>query len=161
MNMAFWPLALIVLAGAVGVIADANVFHAALWLVFSFLGVAGVYVLLSAEFLAITQVLVYIGAISVMLVFAVMLTRPVIGKTNLSSFRRPLAAIVSAVLSGIMAWAEWWGPWPAGGPAPGDGPRPTGLEMLTTHLLPFEIAGLILFVALVGAIAIGRGVESK
>jgi NADH:ubiquinone oxidoreductase subunit 6 (subunit J) len=81
--IAFFLLGAIVIWGALGAVSLRNVFHAAMALALAFFGVSGIYVLLAAEFLAIVQVLVYIGAIAVILIFAIMLTRPDIAHTNL------------------------------------------------------------------------------
>jgi NADH:ubiquinone oxidoreductase subunit 6 (subunit J) len=93
----FWLLALAVLGSALFVVTTRNLFHAALMLILSFFGVAGFYVLLEVGFFAVAQVLVYIGAISILFIFAVMLTRGMMGMERTNSQASSAAMAVLAL----------------------------------------------------------------
>lgn len=119
--IAFGLVSVVTLGGAVGVIAARNVFVSALWLVLSFLGVAGLYALLGADFLAATQVLIYVGAISVLILFAIMLTHNVMSHERANNRQAFLTFIIasSVVTSlGMLAYrADWPLTWGDGAPA--------------------------------------------
>ena len=158
----FVIVALFTLGGAVGVVATRNVVHAALFLLLSLLGAAGAYLLLFAEFLALVQVLIYGGAVVIVVLFAVMLTRSAEYPRITDNRQWPLAILAGLAVSGVLAAAFWLAPEPAG-LIPGVEPQPqapvfTGLaaSLFTKWALPFEIASLVLLVALIGAIIIAR-----
>jgi NADH:ubiquinone oxidoreductase subunit 6 (subunit J) len=137
-----------------------NLFHNALGLVLAFFGVAGVYVLLEAEFLAVSQVLIYVGAIATLITFAIMLTRGMMfGRTSSTNRLMLSAAIISAlfflVLTGLLVNVAW----------PEIGAELAGSEQMiadlgemfvTTYLVPFELMALLLLAALAGAILLAR-----
>lgn len=109
--LAFGIVTLVTLGGALGVVAARNMFVAALWLVLSFIGVAGIYALLGADFLAATQVLIYVGAISVLILFAIMLTHHVMGDERANNRQAILAFIVAASIMsalGVLAYRTDW-----------------------------------------------------
>lgn len=109
--VAFFLVAGIAVGGAIGVVAARNVFVSALWLVLSFLGVAGIYALLGADFLAATQVLIYVGAISVLILFAIMLTHNVMSDERANNRQAFLAFIVSSSIVaalGVLAYRTDW-----------------------------------------------------
>ena len=160
-QVAFFAVAAVVLGSAIMVVTLRNIFHCLLFLALSFLGVAGVYLLLSADFLAAAQVLIYIGAIIVLMMFALMMTH------------RVMSTDVSQTLN------QWWlAPFPIavgvfvilfrvyvrhGGQAhvhkvteiiPTTGI--IGRALLTKYVLPFELASIILLVAMVGAIVLAK-----
>ena len=153
----FVIVALFTLGGAVGVVATRNVVHAALFLLLSLLGAAGVYLLLFAEFLALVQVLIYGGAVTIVVLFAVMLTRSSEYPRITDNRQWPLAILAALAVSGILAAAFWLAPTPASDAQP-QAPEFTGLaaSLFTKWALPFEIASLVLLVALIGAIIIAR-----
>jgi NADH-quinone oxidoreductase subunit J len=147
-------LALLVLVPAVLVVSVKNVFHSALWLIVSLLGVAGVYAMLAADFLFAVQLLVYVGGVMVLLLFVVLLSgkpsdwtgRQVNEKTWLAAlFAGFLIAAVGSVIAG----------WPISS-APAAQPLVTtgglGKLLLTDMLLPFEFISLTLIASLVGAV---------
>lgn len=155
----FVIVALFTLGGAVGVVATRNVVHAALFLLLSLLGAAGAYLLLFAEFLALVQTLIYGGAVTIVVLFAVMLTRSSEYPRITDNRQWPLALLTAAILAGTLAAAFWLAP--DGGPGADGGPQApafTGLAaaLFTKWALPFEIASLVLLVALIGAIIIAR-----
>ena len=136
-----------------------NIFHSLLFLALSFLGVAGVYLLLSADFLAAVQVLIYIGAIVVLMMFALMLTHRVM-TTNLSQTlgqwwmtSLPVALGILVILFRVFVVYPWGVEAPAGA-APTTGI--IGQTLLTKYVLPFELASIVLLVAMVGAIILAK-----
>lgn len=157
MYIAFFLLAGLTLVAALAVVTLRNILHSALSLVVTFIGVAGIYLLLQAEFIAAVQVLLYIGAVMVLILFAIMLTqrlteerlRQFIGKWWLAA---PLAIlllvlIVPAVLT--TAWVQL-----PKGELPADGVIALGTVLMNRYVLPFEIASVLLLVALIGAIVV-------
>lgn len=151
----FVIVAIFTIGGALGVVATRNVVHAALFLLLSLLGAAGVYLLLFAEFLALVQVLIYGGAITIVVLFAVMLTRSSEYPRITDNRQWPLAILTAAALSGVLGAAFWLAPNIAAQP---QAPAFTDLaaSLFTKWALPFEIASLVLLVALIGAIIIAR-----
>jgi NADH:ubiquinone oxidoreductase subunit 6 (subunit J) len=198
-NVAFWVAAALAIGAALAVVVVPNVFKAALFLALSFTGVAAVYFLLSAEFVGVVQILVYVGAVSVLIVFAVMLVRDVGGASRPVNKQVAAGAIVVAglVAGGIMfvAYDTRWtrvediGDVDAAaalggtyrelpivgrsreeavlvvadadeaGAKPGvfaDGTGTLGTLLVREYLLAFEVIGLVLTAALIGALALMR-----
>ena len=151
----FVIVAIFTLGGALGVVSTRNVVHAALFLLLSLLGAAGAYLLLLSEFLALVQVLIYGGAIIIVVLFAVMLTRSSEYPRITDNRQWPLALLTAAALSGVLAAAFWLSPDLGAEP---QAPAFTDLaaSLFTKWALPFEIASLVLLVALIGAIIIAR-----
>ncbi len=149
----FVLLAVITLGGALGVVVTRNVVHAALALLASLLAVAGIYLILFAEFLALVQVLIYGGAIIIVLLFAIMLTRTAEYPRITDNRQWPLAAVAAVGLLAVLAAAFWTGSvgdTSPHSPAFGD----LANSLFTRWAIPFEIASLVLLVALIGAIII-------
>ena len=150
---------------AVVVVVDRNLFRAAIAMMASFLGVAGLYVLLEAGFLAVAQVLVYIGAISILVIFAIMMTRRLM-QTHESPFNsQPVWGLVGAALAFVLLTLVVIRTWPKSefpGPAPVPGPilegsvTQLGLTFVSPDqlVLPFELASILLLAALIGSIVI-------
>jgi NADH-quinone oxidoreductase subunit J len=160
-DVVFGLLGLVSLGAAVLVVTSRNVIHAALWLVVSFGGLAGCYLVLTAEFVAWVQVLIYIGAIVVLMLFGAMLTRAPIGAVQeLDSHNRPVAAVAglaSAGVLGTLVVAAFKGAYvDIHHTAIGDG-KVIGTSIFRFFVLPFEIASVLLLAALVGAIVLTRG----
>ncbi len=156
--ISFFVLGAITLVGGLLVASLRNVMHAALGMMMSFFGVAGIYVLLDAGFLAAVQVLVYVGAIAVLMLFAIMLTRGLMTRTLAPENAQWIAAAATALLLFVVLFFVSVGTnWPV---APmqitGDIIPKIGTELVTTYVLPFEIASLLLLAALIGAIVIAR-----
>ena len=151
----FGIAAVLSLGGGLGVVVTRNVVHAALFLLLSLVSVAGLYLLLFAEFLALVQVLIYGGAIIIVLLFAIMLTRSQ-EYPHISDNRQwPLAMVAGLALFGVLAAAFLWRRPPETDPE-GPGLSPLGESLFTDWAVPFEIASLVLLVALMGAIIIAR-----
>ncbi len=158
----FVLLAVTVLGSALGVIIAPRIAHSALLLALSFVGVAGIFLQLGADFLAATQVLVYVGAVTTLIVFAIMLSDRGELRGGVSAGGRwwqgVLAAAAALAFAGTMALL--YRRVPLAGPSPGArgpvglGPTtaPLGRELFTTYAVPFEIASVVLLAALVGAI---------
>ena len=158
----FYVVAAVTVIGALGVVLARNVVHSALFLILALLAVAGVFILLSAEFLAIVQVLIYGGAVTILVLFAMMLTRVRDLPQALDGPQRPIAALAAGAFLGISILAVVSTDWP------GETERITvvpfrdlGDALFRTWALPFEIASLVLLVALVGAIILARGEEGE
>ncbi len=158
----FYVIAAVTVAGALGVVTARNVIHSALFLILALLGVAAVYVLLASEFLAIVQVLVYGGAVTILILFAMMLTRVRDIEGPLDGPQRPFAALAATVFLGTTVLAVTQTEWR------GNTDEATvvtieqiGEALFTTWAMPFEIASLVLMVALVGAIVLARGEEGE
>ena len=151
----FILVAVLTIGGALGVVLSRNVVHAALALLVSLISVAGVYLVLFAEFLALVQVLIYGGAIIIVLLFAIMLTRSADYPRISDNKQWPVAAVVALALLGVLVPAFSI-----------NSVRDTvaqsasfsgiGESLFTTWAVPFEIASLVLLVALIGAIIIAR-----
>ena len=151
----FIILAVLTIGGGLGVVLTRNVVHAALFLLVSLIAVAGVYLILFAEFLALVQVLIYGGAIIIVILFAVMLTRSSDYPRISDNKQWPLAAVAALALLGVLV--------PSfvinsveGTKAQNASFTGIGESLFTTWAVPFEIASLVLLVALIGAIIIAR-----
>ena len=153
----FAVLGLAGLGAAVRLVTAKNVVHAALYLVVALAAVAGVYLLLGAEFVAWVQVLIYVGAIVVLLLFSLMLTRAPIGREALDNQQRGMAAVVGVIVLAGLAYLiqDAFGGLPAVQLLQGE-TAPTGVELFSTFVLPFEVVSFLLLAALVGAIVLAR-----
>jgi NADH:ubiquinone oxidoreductase subunit 6 (subunit J) len=156
--VAFFIMAGITLLGGLLVVAFRNILHAALALMLSFVGVAGIYVVLEAEFVAAAQVLIYVGAISILIIFAIMLTRGLMKSGEPSQNSQWIAAAaVSLLLFAVLFFVAIGTAWPLAQTTVNTDLVPKiGNELMTTYVFPFEIASLLLLAALVGAIVIAR-----
>ena len=154
----FALLALITLGAAVMVVISKNLMRSALWLILAFFGIAGFFVLLNAEFLAVTQVLIYVGAISLLIIFAIMLTRGLMDP-NAPRFNDQWGVVggFSALLFVVLAFLVTRIAWPASsGVMLPDTIRQLGQDFVGPYVVPFEVASVLLVVALIGAIIIAR-----
>jgi NADH-quinone oxidoreductase subunit J len=156
----FAALALITLFPAVMVVASRSVFRAGLWLVPTLVGIAGFYLTLGAEFLAAVQVLIYVGGIMVLLLFAILLTRR-IGDPEARSHGRlqGLAFIFAAAIAAVLIWSfrvPFAGIF-ANTPPPEGTTANMGEALLGPYLLAFEITSIVLLAAIIGAIVLARG----
>jgi NADH-quinone oxidoreductase subunit J len=154
----FYTLAAVTVGSAAVVVLARSLIYSAFALLFTFMGVGGLYLLLGADFLGATQLLVYIGGILVLLLFGVMLTHKIYDLDLRSGTTQFLPALVATlVLFVIMAVLAFRTPWALG---PGRVPAPTtaaiGREFMGRFLLPFEAASVLLLVALMGAAMIVR-----
>ncbi len=166
-NIAFGILAAVSVVAAFRVVTTDNVVHAALYLVGVLSAVAGIYVLLTAEFVAVVQILVYIGAIVVLFLFGIMLTRATIGRDQgLDNDQRWAALVTALVLAGLLGFvlidAFGTDELPDLADVSGAeltaarGTQAVGDSIFSTYLIPFEVIGLLLTAALVGSIVLAR-----
>ena len=159
-NIAFYVIAIPMVVAALRVVTTKNVVHAALYLVVVLLGVAAQFILLGAEFIAATQVLVYVGAIVVLLLFGVMLTRAKLGADADLDNERPqriAGALVAVILFALMAFAifDQW----EEVALPEERYQPLQVvsdSIFSTYLVPFEATSVLLLAALIGAIVLAR-----
>jgi NADH-quinone oxidoreductase subunit J len=153
----FFTLAVFTVAAGVLVVLARNIVHSAVALIFSFCGVAGIYVLLDAEFLAAVQVLVYVGGITILLLFAIMLTTRIAARARVFNEQVWASGLVALGTTAILVYASLAGIRVSGqAPAPPDTTSALGRLLLTTYVLPFEVASVLLLAAMVGAIILAR-----
>jgi NADH-quinone oxidoreductase subunit J len=159
----FYGVAGVALLGAMGVLFLRNLFHAGLSLMLSLFAVAALFVLLGAEFLAGVQVLIYVGAVAVLILFAVMLTQRITSRSARQYTRALVPAfLVVVVLAAATVLVVWKVELPPLGTMPGTSAIEDLADLLlSTYLLPFEVISLLLLGALVGAIVLARKEERK
>jgi len=151
----FYVMAALVLGGGLGVVLIRSTIYAALFLIMSLLGVAGIYILLSVEFLALVQVLIYGGAVMVLMLFALMLTRVRDVTAPASGDQRPLAAVAALALFAAFVAMFRETEWPRDVDQLTVVPFNTiGEALFGRWSVPFEIASAVLLVSLVGAVVI-------
>jgi len=158
LDVAFWVLAVIGILAALAVVLLGDVFRAALSLVLCFLAVAGIYITLSADFLAAVQVLIYVGAISVLIILAIMLTREVQRGSPANRLRIP-AFFVAVLFFGGVAFALLNTPWQVSVAPPLEPTTPAIAGLLFGEggfILPVEIGAILLLAAILGAIVLVR-----
>jgi NADH-quinone oxidoreductase subunit J len=154
----FWVLTVITLGGGIGVVSSRNLFHSALFLILSLFGVAGYFALLSAGFLAVVQLMIYIGAIAILILFAIMFSRRLMGAEGGQNNRQwwvslPIAVILFFILLGVVNAVAW----PVSEAVPqGDSVLQLGLAFLGSYLIPFMVISVLLSVALIGAVFLAR-----
>jgi NADH-quinone oxidoreductase subunit J len=159
-HILFIVFGVVTLGSALLVVSRRNVFHAALFLILSFFGVAGLYVLLEAPFLAAVQLFIYVGGIAVLIIFAIMLTRDLMDRDATAFVSQWwAAALVMVGLCSVLGWmalAHDWGT--RAGPVPDNTIAILGTALVDPQgmVLPFEVASVLLVVALVGAMTIAR-----
>ncbi len=170
LQIVFILVSLFTLVSAWIVVTNRNLFHAALAMMASFLGVAGIYVLLDAGILAVAQLLVYIGAISILVIFAIMMTRRLMQTTESPFNAQWQGALVGAIVGLILVLIVVisWGSNPGAAPAQvmpevpapllRESVRQLGIALVNPdqYVVPFEVASILLLAALVGAIFIAR-----
>ena len=160
-TLAFYFFAALTLGFGAVVVMSRNIMHAAFSLLFTFFGIAGLYVLLFADFLAITQIMIYIGGILILIIFGVMLTTHITGVDvksgrtgNIQISGAALLATALAVTLIINVIGTDWTESPA--PEITSTAELIGTSLLTRYLLAFEAASMLLLIAIVGAAFIAR-----
>jgi NADH-quinone oxidoreductase subunit J len=159
----FYLLSILAIIGALGTVTSQNVVHAALFLILSLLAVAGFYILLTNEFLALVQVLIYGGAVATIILFGIMLTRSrdLMPVTFGESTRLP-GFLAGVLLLGVILGAILNTNWPRYAEEVTLVPLTAiGDALFRQWLLPFEVASVVLLVALIGAIVISRQEEGE
>ncbi len=157
-DIVFYAFAALTIISAIGVVFSRSILYAAFSLLFTFFGVAALYVLLSADFIAITQILLYVGGILVLIIFGIMLT----SRANSVEVKRGAlqivpAVIVAGVIAGTLIGVLTTTRWPTANYSPfQETARPIGVLLMTQFVLPFELASVLLLVALIGSVIIAR-----
>ena len=158
-NIFFGIIAAIVVVSALRMVTTRNIVHAALYLVAVLAGLGALYILLTAEFVATTQVLVYIGAVMVLFLFGIMLTKaPLGGVMEMTGAQWPIAAVVSLLIGGVTVYSLMarFG----SDRLTSDGPifrtADVSDEVFSTYIVPFEAVSVLLLAALIGAIVLAR-----
>ncbi|MGH7960536.1 MAG: NADH-quinone oxidoreductase subunit J family protein [Candidatus Binatia bacterium] len=156
--LVFYLLAALTIGSALIVAFSRNIVYSAFSLLGAFMGVAGLYAMLAADFVAVVQVLVYVGGILVLIIFAVMLTHRIddVAVSNRAVGRLPAALIlgaVGAIMGTCVIGARW-----VQKADPQAVPTTSGIgdAFLSTYILPFELASVVLLVALIGAVVVSR-----
>jgi len=157
-ELVFYFIALCTCVFAFLTVTARDIFHCAVWLAFCLLSVSGIYFYLDAEFVGVIQVLVYIGGIITLFIFAIKLTAHIDDKTILQTNKLILpAALGAAVLFVLLFKIIGSNPWAKIQPdAPVVSLKQLGLSLMTSYALPFEFISLLLLAAMVGAIVIGK-----
>ena len=166
-QVVFILISLFTIISAIVVVTDRNLFRAAIALMASFLGVAGLYILLEAGFLAVAQLLVYIGAISILVIFAIMMTRRLMQTVESPFNSQPIWGLAAAILAFILLAVVAIRTWPTSKyPAPAEvsdvvieaGVKQLGALLVSpeAYVIPFEVASVLLLAALVGAVFLAR-----
>jgi NADH-quinone oxidoreductase subunit J len=163
LQIVFLITAVVTLGSALMVVTSRHLIHAAFWLILSLFGVAVLYVVLNAGFLAVAQVVIYIGAIAILVIFAVMMTRTLVEDfTKQLNAQWWVAALLSVVLFAGLAWmlGSWDGfSTPLPPMAVGADPlRQLGVALVSpnAYVIPFELASVLLLGALIGSLLIAR-----
>ncbi len=151
--LAFWLLAAAAVGGALAMVITRNVVHAAFWLLEVMVATAGLFLLLDAEFLALVQILVYAGAVTVLTLFVIMLTLRRREEAVLPQDPVWAGLVVAALFAGMVVLGlARFEPVLASLPESPPGVEAFGEALFTTWALPFEVASLVLLAALVGAV---------
>jgi len=166
-RFAFLALAAVAVVSAFRVVTAPKIMHAALWMGFTFFLVAGLFVVMGAEFLAAAQVLVYVGAVTTIILFGIMLSEAAEvrgGRASVAAAEVPqgstfwrrhvLPVVATLAFVGIMVAVYTSVPWPPMAGVGGDTVPQIGRALFTTYVVPFELAAVLLLIALIGAIVI-------
>jgi NADH-quinone oxidoreductase subunit J len=158
LTVMFGIFAVVTLGAALMVVLSRNLLHSALWLVLAFFGIAGLFVLLQAEFLAVVQVLVYVGAIATLIIFALMLSRNFLDPKE-ARFNNQWGLVVgfaALLLVGLLTVVSRAGWIIKPAEVPADVIPQLGTAFVGAYAVPFEVASVLLVVAMIGAIIIAR-----
>ncbi|MEX2459763.1 MAG: NADH-quinone oxidoreductase subunit J [Paenibacillaceae bacterium] len=161
-NWVFFVFALMAISGAIFMISYTKVVHMVVSVALTFISLAGLYILLEAEFVAIVQVLIYAGAISILMIFGIMLTKHrAEEEASQRSLHNILLIIGSVALLGILFYAIQTADFPDAGKFDSgvDNTAEIGKLLFNAHVIPFELMSVLLTVALIGAIVIAKREE--
>ncbi len=157
--VSFFILSALIIGAALGVVLAPNMLYAAFLLGFTFICLSGIYLLLNADFVAAAQILIYVGAVNVLILFAIMLVNRQVPETPvpLKKIRDGIGGLVCFGLFSLLATTVVRTPWPYSSAAPVTNTTlKIGEQFFTNYLLPFEVASVLLLMALVGAIMLAR-----
>lgn len=154
--VAFWILAVSTVLCAIAVATVRNLIHAVMFLALTFVGVAGIYIVLSADFVAVVQVLIYAGAVGVLMTFAIMLTPAADRENSETAFQLP-ALLLSGIVLAIVVFVVYDTSWHVSDrEAFAATARSLGEAFVKPYVVPFEIASVLLVTAMIGAIVLTR-----
>jgi NADH-quinone oxidoreductase subunit J len=157
----FWSLGALAVGAALGIVLTQNILHAVLFLILSFIAMAGLFITLSADFVAVAQVLIYAGAVSVLVIFAIMLT-PTSSRVNADTIFFGPGFVLGGLVATIMGFVAFKTPWSE---VEGGGFSTTaaaiGQALTDRWALPFEVASVVLIVAMIGAIVLVRAPDPE
>ncbi len=157
-QIVFYLFAFVIVASALAVVTMRNIFHCALFLILCLFTVAGIYVLLSAEFLAVVQVLLYVGAVAILMIFAIMLTSKLAGReiqmSNEQTFIGTFLSLIM-VFGLVVSFSRTIFRLSDEVP-PSESTLAIGRLLMTDYVLPFEMISVLLLAALIGAIVLAR-----
>lgn len=155
----FGLLSFVIVVSAIMVVSLKNIFHCALALIVCLFTVAGIYVMLNAEFLAAAQVLIYVGAVSILMIFAIMLTGKLASKEIVQTNKNALIAFIIclAFVFTMIELSRSTNVWALTTKAlPEDNILALGQALLTEYMLPFEVVSILMLAALIGAVLLAR-----
>jgi NAD(P)H-quinone oxidoreductase subunit 6 len=158
-DVVFFAFAAMAVGGAAGCAFSRNIIYSAWSLLFAFMGVAGLYVFLGADFPAVAQVLIYVGGILVLILFAIMLTKQIGEDPKLTNAHvsLPAGALLGAAAVGTLSYMAVMAPWRIADKLNYESTaQGLGVAFLTDWLLPFEVASVVLLTALIGSVVIAR-----
>jgi NADH:ubiquinone oxidoreductase subunit 6 (subunit J) len=159
--IAFWVFAILAVGSALAIVGARSLVHAVLALILSFVGVAGLFITLSADFVAVAQLLIYAGAIGVLTIFAIMLT-PRSARENGNSDLFWPGMLLGLLIFGVIGYVALTTAWPAALHAGfGTTAADIGAAILSQYALPFEVVSIVLLAALIGALVIVRGEDMR
>jgi len=163
----FYLFAILIVCSAAVVVLSKNILYSAFSLLFTFFGVAGIYVLLNADFLAITQIMIYIGGILVLIIFGVMLTSKITGvdikSGSIGKFQLVTSGILSLIVVVLLILMYLNSNWVRKDIVnlPPKTINQIGTSLLTEYLIAFESASVLLLIAIIGAALIARRKVNK
>jgi NADH-quinone oxidoreductase subunit J len=157
-TIGFWSLAIVLVGSALAVVLSKNLFHSVLWLALALTGTAGVFLLLEAEFLAAVQLLLYAGGIVTIVVFAIVVTERLVGERITQTSRRITAGAVTslAFVALVVSFISQQPLATTRQPLTTDLTRTLGESVLTRFVLPFELLGVLMLAAMLGAVYFAR-----
>lgn len=163
-NIFFYFFEILAAIAVIAMLFSRNVFYAALLLLVCLLSIAGLYILAYAEFVAVTQILIYAGGILVVILFGIMLTAKTGGKPLLIQHTNLFSGILIGLsLVSLLTWCVWEQPQiaTAQGLRNDNNIQIIGINLMTSHVLPFEMVGILLLVSLIGAAVIASHKAKK
>ena len=154
----FFVLAVVAVAAGVGVIAQRNAARSALFLLVNFCCLAGLYILLNAQFVAVAQVILYAGAIVVLFLFVVMLLgmERAVEQADSRRYQGIAGGLLGLLLVALIVWAVLWSPASSVAELATDNVRQIGAALLTDFAIPFELVSVLLLVAIIGALVLAK-----
>lgn len=161
-GIVFWILSFVILVSGFMVVSLRNIFHCAMFLILCLSGVAGIFILLNAEFLAAAQVLIYVGAVAILMVFAIMLTSNLASRKIMMTNQKAGAALLACMVFAVgvlflIKITDRAAVWQMSEEAiPADNVLVIGKLLMTKFMLPFEVVSIILLAAMIGAIVLAR-----